>query len=84
MSKTVSLEELHNRIDELLARVRSANEDVILAEKGAPVARMAAIAESNGGRKPRVPGSAKGEIWISDDFDDPLPEEILRAFEGDA
>lgn len=30
-------------------------------------------------KKPRVPGSAKGQIWISPDFDDPLPE--LKQYE---
>ena len=24
--------------------------------------------------KPRQPGSAKGQVWISDDFDEPLEE----------
>jgi antitoxin (DNA-binding transcriptional repressor) of toxin-antitoxin stability system len=31
---------------------------------------------------PRPFGLCKGEIEISDDFNDPLPEEILREFEG--
>jgi len=25
-------------------------------------------------------GALKGKIWISDDFDDPLPPEMLKAF----
>lgn len=33
-------------------------------------------------KKPREPGTAKGKIWIAPDFDEPLPEEILKAFEG--
>ncbi len=28
-------------------------------------------------------GSLAGQGWIADDFDAPLPEEILRAFEGE-
>ena len=31
---------------------------------------------------PRTPGSAKGKIWIAPDFDAPLPDELLDAFEG--
>jgi antitoxin (DNA-binding transcriptional repressor) of toxin-antitoxin stability system len=31
-------------------------------------------------RAPRQPGSAKGQIWIADDFDAPLPDEILGRF----
>lgn len=30
----------------------------------------------------RVPGRYAGKIWVSEDFDAPLPEDILRAFEG--
>lgn len=30
----------------------------------------------------RIPGSAKGLIWIAPDFDAPLPDERLDAFEG--
>ncbi len=33
--------------------------------------------------KKRPYGLAKGLISISDDFDDPLPDEILRLFEGE-
>jgi hypothetical protein len=28
----------------------------------------------------RRPGCGKGKIWIADDFDDPLPDELLEAF----
>jgi hypothetical protein len=30
----------------------------------------------------RAPGFLKGKIWIGRDFDDPLPSDILDAFEG--
>jgi beta-lactamase regulating signal transducer with metallopeptidase domain len=32
-------------------------------------------------KKPIVFGLMKGEIWIADDFDDPLPPEVLAEFE---
>ncbi len=31
--------------------------------------------------KQRKIGGMKGKLWIADDFDDPLPEEIMRYFE---
>jgi hypothetical protein len=31
---------------------------------------------------PRPYGLAKGDFVVPDDFDDPLPEDILRDFEG--
>lgn len=29
----------------------------------------------------RIPGRAKGMIWIAPDFDDPLPEDVIAEFE---
>lgn len=41
------------------------------------------FATDDGGRRIyRRPGSMEGEIWIADDFDE-LPEDLLRAFEGE-
>jgi hypothetical protein len=33
-------------------------------------------------KKPREPGFLRSKVWISDDFDATLPEEIQAAFEG--
>lgn len=33
--------------------------------------------------EPRPLGLLHGQITIPDDFDDPLPDDLLRAFEGD-
>jgi hypothetical protein len=34
-------------------------------------------------KKERVPGSAKGLFVVPDDFNDPLPPEIQRYFDGE-
>lgn len=57
----------------------AAGEEVVIARDGPPVARLTAIEPR---KKSRTPGSAEGRIFISDDFDDPLPKEIQAAFEG--
>ncbi len=33
-------------------------------------------------RLPRVPGQDKGEVMMADDFDAPLPDDILDSFEN--
>ena len=53
-----------------------AGEEVIITRSGEPVVRLTPI------RHERVPGLDRGKIHIAPDFDDPLPEEVLRAFEG--
>ena len=53
-------------------------EEVIIAKSGRPVAKLVRISA-----EPRRPGRLKGRIRMEDDFDDPLPEEILKAFRGE-
>jgi antitoxin (DNA-binding transcriptional repressor) of toxin-antitoxin stability system len=56
-----------------------AGEEIIIARAGKPVARLIPI-----GDRPatRVSGTAKGKVIIAPDFDAPLPDEILKAFEA--
>jgi prevent-host-death family protein len=55
-------------------------EEIVIAKAGKPLVRLVPVREE---RRPREPGALRGQIWIADDFDDPLPEEILRPFEGE-
>jgi antitoxin (DNA-binding transcriptional repressor) of toxin-antitoxin stability system len=52
-------------------------EETVLARNGQPVARPVPIEVRTG---PRQPGRVKGRMHIHDDFDAPLPEDIVRAF----
>ena len=73
----VNIHEAKTNFSKLLARV-CAGEEVIIARAGKPIAKLVPIKK----RPPRrVPGSAKGKVIISPDFDAPLPESILEAFE---
>ena len=45
--------------------------DVVLMEGKSPVARLVPVPQKV--KKERVMGLNKGEIWVSPDFDDPLP-----------
>ena len=54
-------------------------ESIVIAKAGKPVAKIVPIEA----KKPkRCPGSMKGKIKIADDFDAPLPEEILKYFKN--
>jgi prevent-host-death family protein len=76
--KTVNVHEAKTHLSRLLERV-SMGEEIVIAKAGKPVARLVPEKKRT---KPRKPGSAKGEITIHDSFYDPLPEDLLRAFEG--
>jgi len=56
-------------------------EEIVIAKAGKPVARLLGLAATPA---PRRPGLLKGKIRIGDDFDAPLPEDVLAAFEGRA
>jgi len=34
-------------------------------------------------RRNRASGVDAGRVWIADDFDDPLPDEVLAGFDGE-
>ena len=77
MATTVNVHEAKTNLSKLLVRVAS-GEEIIISKSGKPVAKLVSISNKV---KRRVPGSAKGKILIEKDFDSPLPEEILKAFE---
>ncbi|MGH2390803.1 MAG: type II toxin-antitoxin system Phd/YefM family antitoxin [Chloroflexota bacterium] len=54
-------------------------EEIVIAKAGKPGARLVALESA---RQPRRLGLLKDKIWIADDFDAPLPEEVLELFEG--
>ena len=61
-----------------LSRLIAAGEEVVIARYGEPVARLVPI------RPPasrRVPGSSRGKFKVLPDFFEPLPDELLDAFE---
>jgi len=78
MTTTVNVHEAKTHLSRLLAKVR-AGEDVVIAKGGQPIARLVPLGTCEAAR---VPGSASGRIEIADDFDAPLPEDLLRAFES--
>jgi prevent-host-death family protein len=73
----VNIHEAKTHLSKLVERVLD-GEEVIIARAGTPVARLVPIVEQ---RKRRVPGSAAGQIVIAPDFDAPLPDDLLEAFE---
>ena len=77
----VNIHEAKTNFSKLLERVAE-GEEVIICKAGKPVATLQKIAETE---KPvrRQPGGWEGKVWMSDDFDAPLPEEILAAFRGE-
>ncbi len=70
VTKTVDIAEAQTHLKELLTLVQEGAE-IILTEDDKPLARIAPLAP-----KKRVLGLHEGTIWMSDDFDEPLPDEF--------
>jgi prevent-host-death family protein len=76
--KTVNTHEAKTQLSRLLKRV-ALGEQITIARRGKAVARLVPVPEKESGRKL---GMFQGKFVVPDDFDAPLPEEILDAFEG--
>jgi prevent-host-death family protein len=78
--------EIHNMHDakthlSQLAERASKGEEIVIARNGRPLAKLGPVEEP---RKRRKLGLWKDKhVWVSDDFDDPLPWEIQKYFEGE-
>jgi prevent-host-death family protein len=74
----VSVYQAKKHLFRLLRRVAD-GEEVTISRAGVPVVRLVAIESKS---KTRPLGFARGQVWIADDFDAPLPGELLAAFYG--
>jgi antitoxin (DNA-binding transcriptional repressor) of toxin-antitoxin stability system len=57
-----------------------AGETLVIVRFDKPIAELKPITSSS--KQLRPFGLCAGEFTVPDDFDDPLPEDILSAFEG--
>ncbi len=76
MIRHVNVHEAKTHLSQLLNRVKM-GEEFVIDVAGDPIARMNPVVKR---RTKRKPGSGKGKVWISDDFNEPLPTEILSSF----
>ena len=76
MKAVVNIHYAKTHLSRLLERVLL-GEEITIAKAGKPVARLVPLSP-----RPhrRIPGTARGKITVADDFDAPLPTEVLRAF----
>ena len=74
----INIHEAKTHFSKLLQRV-AGGEEITIARAGVPVARLVP-ADPRESKRPL--GFAKGEVWVADDFDAPLSEELLKEFYG--
>ena len=74
--KQVTVHAVKTHLSRLLREV-AAGQDVVITSAGQPIAKLVAMAEER-----PIFGIDKGRFVVPDDFDAPLDEDVLRAFEG--
>ena len=78
---TITLDQIQQDIAGYLRRV-AAGETLLVMDANRPLAEIKPAPGSVTARQPRPVGLCAGEFRIPDDFDAPLPDDVLRAFEG--
>jgi prevent-host-death family protein len=74
--KTINIHAAKTNLSSLVEEA-AAGKEIIIAKAGIPKARLVPLEKKN---FLGTLGALKGKIWVSDDFDDPLPPEILKGF----
>jgi prevent-host-death family protein len=73
----VNVHEAKTHLSRLLTRAAS-GEEIVIARAGKPIARLVPIE----GKPQRVIGRDDGLFEVPDDFDAPLPAEVLALFQS--
>ena len=74
---TFSIHQARTHLFRLLAEV-ARGEEVIISRAGTPIARLVPYAAA---ARQRTFGRDRGLFEVPDDFDAPLPEEVVESFE---
>jgi prevent-host-death family protein len=74
----INIHEAKTHLSRIVDEV-AAGSEVIIAKAGKPMARLIPLA---GVRRPKKLGLLKGKIKVPDDFNAPLPDEVIAGFEG--
>jgi prevent-host-death family protein len=73
----VDINRARSNLSQLIKRVEN-GEEIVICRAGKPVAQLTGLGTQ---KQPRTIGLMKGMIKLGSDFEDPLPESILDAFE---
>ena len=77
---TIGLAEAKSKLSELVEQVER-GEEVIISRYGKAVAKIVPVPRPKVDRSAAF-GALRGKLWVAEDFDGPLPDDIQRSFEG--
>jgi prevent-host-death family protein len=77
VTKVFNLYEAKSQLSSLVDRAAS-GEEIVIAKHGRPMAKLVPVPAAR--KEPRKPANALGVTYMADDFDAPLPPELLKQF----
>jgi prevent-host-death family protein len=77
MTKSVGVHEAKTHLSRLLDDV-AAGEEVLITRRGEPAARLVALRA----KSTRTFGMDRGRLVVSENFDDPLSDDLVDSFEN--
>lgn len=75
----LNIQEAKTHLSQYLDRLLG-GEVILLCRRNTPIAEIRALPPQR--TEPRPIGLAQGDVTVPDSFFDPLPDEVLNAFEG--
>jgi prevent-host-death family protein len=79
MSKPINIHEAKTHLSRLVEQA-AAGKEIVIAKAGKPMAKLVPIVAAV---RPKKFGLLKGKFSVPEDFDSPLPKEILAQFHGE-
>ncbi len=76
--RTVNIHAAKTQLSRLVDAA-AAGEEIIIAKSGKPLARLGPLVDLQ--RRRRL-GALAGKLRVPEDFDAPLPDKVIDAFEG--
>ena len=71
-TKTITVSDIPSQLPKILSMISEGN-IVLISENNKPLAKIVPVTEK---AVKRTAGLNKGKIWVSDDFDDSLPDDF--------
>jgi prevent-host-death family protein len=78
MATIINIHEAKTHLSRIVDEV-AAGAEVIIAKAGKPMARLTPLESVP---RPKKLGMLKGKIKVPDNFNEPLPEDVIERFEG--
>ncbi len=78
---TLNIDDIQQNLSGFIKLIQEGN-SLIITQANQPIAEIKPIPTNQSQKERRPIGLCEGEFVVPDDFNDPLPEEIIKLFEN--